>query len=407
MTQEKPNYLIPFAIMSFLLFLLGFVTWINNILVPFMETKFQITASQSQLVSAAFFSAYIISIPVGGVVKKLGYKASVIVGSLIVAAGCGLFIPALSVGYEMVLVGLFVTAIGVVVLQVAANPYVIALGTPETSASRLTLAMAINSCAAVLAPICGKFIIESGDGGMIVHETAAITMFVVLAGVSVATAALLAFMHLPAIEGEGDDAGTAGETRSAWSYPHLILGFIAIGMYMGLEVGVGNYFLKYVGQNVEGGDVATAAMLLGLYPLGFFVGRLVGAGLLKKFEATNVLVVNCLICVALLATFFATKGTMFSVFPLIAQGLFLSIMWSVIFDLAMKDIPPAAAKLGSGIVCTGVVFTGMWMYIMGAYVESTADAVTGVVDNGSAYGLFFLFYAYLIFFALKGAKIRK
>ena len=148
-------------------------------------------------------------------------------------------------------------------------------------------------------------------------------------------------------------------------------------------------------------------MLLGLYPAGFFVGRLVGSGLLKKFEASRVLVVNCLICVALLAAFFLTKGSMFSVFPLIAQGLFLSIMWSVIFDLSMKDIPPAAAKLGSGIVCTGVVFTGMWMYIMGAYVESTVDATTGIADNGAAYGLFFLFYAYLIFFALKGSKIRK
>ena len=103
--------------------------------------------------SAAFFSAYIISIPVGGVVKKIGYKKSVIIGSIITGIGCAIFIPALGVGYGMVLAGLFVTAVGVVVLQVAANPYVLALGTKESSASRLTLAMAINSSAAVLAPI--------------------------------------------------------------------------------------------------------------------------------------------------------------------------------------------------------------------------------------------------------------
>jgi FHS family L-fucose permease-like MFS transporter len=101
-----------------------------------------------------------------------------------------------------------------------------------------------------------------------------------------------------------------------------------------------------------------------------------------------------------------TKGTAFSIWPLIAQGLFLSIMWSVIFDLAMKDIPASAAKLGSGIVCTGVVFTGMWMWIMGKFVEGTKN-VDGIVDNGAAYIFFFLFYAYIIFFALKGAKIRK
>ena len=199
MGNSKTNYAAPFAIMSFLLFLLGFVTWINNILVPFMETKFEITPSQSQLVSAAFFSAYIISIPVGGVVKKLGYKMSVIIGSIIIGVGCAIFIPALDIGYNMVLAGLFVTAIGVVVLQVAANPYVIALGTPETSASRLTLAMAVNSSAAVLAPIIGRFIIESNNGSIIVHESMAKLMFIVLAGISILTAVFLLFMNMPKI----------------------------------------------------------------------------------------------------------------------------------------------------------------------------------------------------------------
>jgi len=405
MTENK-SYAIPFAIMSFLLFLLGFVTWINNILVPFMEVKFQITPSQSQLVSAAFFSAYIISIPVGGIVKKIGYKMSVIVGSLITGIGCALFVPALGVGYNMVLAGLFITAIGVVVLQVAANPYVIALGTPETSASRLTLAMAVNSSAAVLAPIVGGFIIQSNNGTIEVQEDMAKLMFIVMAAISVLTAVLIVFMNLPAI-GDAEDSKSGTPARSAWSFPHLILGFVAIGMYMGLEVGVGNYFLKYVQFNVPGKDVAYAAMILGFYPAGFFVGRLLGAGILKKYEASKVLLVNSLICVALLVLFFVTKGSAFSIWPLIAQGLFLSIMWSVLFDLSMKDIPASAAKLGSGIICTGVVFVGFWMWIMGKFVEGTTDAVTGISDNGSAYLFFFLFYAYIIFFAIKGAKIRK
>ncbi len=406
MGNSKANYTVPFSIMSFLLFLLGFVTWINNILVPFMEKQFDITPSQSQLVSAAFFSAYIISIPVGGVVKRIGYKMSVIIGSVITGIGCLIFIPALGVGYNMVLAGLFVTAIGVVILQVAANPYVIALGTPETSASRLTLAMAINSSAAVLAPIVGRFIIESNNGEIIVYEDMAKLMFIVLAGISIVTAVLLVFMNLPAIEGE-EDAADENAGRSAWSYPHLILGFVAIGMYMGLEVGVGNYFLKYVEFNVAGYDVTYATTILGFYPAGFFIGRLLGAGILKKYEASKVLLVNSLICVTLLAVFFLTKGSAFSIWPLIAQGLFLSIMWSVLFDLSMKDIPASAAKLGSGIICTGVVFTGMWMWIMGKFVEGTTDVKTGISDNGSAYLFFFLFYAYIIFFALKGAKIRK
>ena len=406
MSNQKTNFAIPFATMSFLLFLLGFVTWINNILVPFMEVKFAITSSQAQLVSAAFFGAYIISIPVGGIVKKLGYKTSVIIGSIITGIGAAIFIPALSVGYNMVLVGLFVTATGVVILQVVANPYIIALGSPKTSSSRLTFAMAINSAAAAIAPFVGSYIISSNGDTIAVNEEMAKLMFIILAGISILTGIILIFMKLPDISDDEDEV-TETTGRSAWSYTHLILGFIAIGMYMGLEVGVGNYFLKYVGQNVDGLDASFAAKILAFYPIGFFVGRLLGSGLLKKYEASKVLLVNSVIAVSLLIMFFLTKGSAFSIWPLIAQGLFLSIMWSVIFDLSMKDIPASAAKLGSGIVCTGVVFTGVWMWIMGKFVESSTDAVTGIADNGSAYVFFFLFYAYIIFFALKGSKIRK
>lgn len=411
MSNQTKSFAVPFAIMSFLLFMLGFVTWINNILVPFMKSQFSISESQAQLVSAAFFSAYIISIPVGGIVKRIGYKMSVIIGSLITGIGCAIFVPALGIGYNMVLAGLFITAIGVVILQVAANPYVIALGTPETSASRLTLAMAVNSSAAVLAPIIGGFILQSADGSNSVNEALAKTMFIVLASISILTAVIISFLHLPAIDDQSVES-TSNTGRSAWTYPHLILGFLAIGMYMGLEVGVGNYFINYVEYQVPGKSTTFATMILGFYPAGFFIGRLLGAGILKKYEASKVLLVNSIICIGLLVVFFMTRGTAFSIWPLIAQGLFLSIMWSVIFDLSMKDIPASAAKLGSGIICTGVVFVGIWMYIMGKVVDSTGTVVDGRIDPatsnyGIAYAFFFLFYAYIIFFALKGSKIRK
>jgi FHS family L-fucose permease-like MFS transporter len=410
MNTKKINNLFPLSVIAFLLFLLGFVVWINNILVPFLEIKFGITPSQSQLVSAAFFGAHIISIPVAGLVSKLGYKISIIIGSTIIGLGCLIFIPALSIGYEMVLIGLFITAIGTVFIQVVANPYIIALGSPETSASRLTMTMAVNSIAASLAPFVGSYIISGNGNNITVNEEMAKLVFILLAATSIITGIIIMFINLPAIKDQ--ETGQYSEenvqkSRSAWSYPHLILGFVAIGVYMGLEVGVGNYFVKYVGQNVAGLDAEFGSKILAFYPIGFIVGRLAGAGILKKFESSKVIVVNCFICVALLITFFITKGTAFSVWPLIAQGLFLSIMWSVLFDLSMKDIPASQAKLGSGIICTGIVFTGMWMWLMGKYVESSADPITGILDNGSAYIFFFLFYAYLIFFALKGSKIRR
>ncbi len=213
-------------------------------------------------------------------------------------------------------------------------------------------------------------------------------MFIALAAISIVTAVILVFMHLPAIEDDAEESVTS-KGRSAWSVPHLILGFVAIGVYMGLEVGVGNYFLNYVEYNVPGKTIDFAAKILGFYPLGFFVGRLLGAGLLKKYEASKVLLVNSIICVLLLVAFFMTKGTAFSIWPLIAQGLFLSIMWSVLFDLSMKDIPASAAKLGSGIICTGVIFTGMWMFIMGKVVDSTGTQLSeGSIDPASSnYGM--------------------
>ncbi len=420
MSNQSKGFAVPFAIMSFLFFLLGYVTWINNMLVPFVKAKFSLPEMEAQLVSAAFFSAYILSIPMGGIVKKIGYKSSVILGSIITGIGSILFIFALGanveIAYALILSSLFITAIGIVILQVVVNPYVIALGTPETSASRLTFATAINSAAAVLAPIIGNMLLSTdAEGKLLVtleNEQVAVIMYIVMASISILTGIAILFMNLPEIGNEADKSESKS-TRSAWGYPHLILGFLAIGMYMGLEVGVGNYFKSYTTYNVKDWNPAITGLILGLYPLGFFVGRLLGAGILKKFEASKVLLVNSLICVFLLVLFFLTKDSEFSIWPLIAQGLFLSIMWSVLFDLSMKDIPASESKLASGIICTGVVFVGIWMYIMAMVVDSTGTfGADGKIDPatcnyGIAYAFFFFFYAYIIFFALKGAKIRK
>ena len=411
MSENKTNYAVPFAIMAFLLFFLGFVTWINSILVPFLQYKFDITPSEALLVNSAFYGAYIISIPVGGFVKKIGYKASAVVGTLLTGVGTAIFIPAINIGFDMVLAGLFITAIGIVIIQVVANPYVIALGSPETSSSRLTLAMAANSIAAGLAPLVGSLIIATevvnGERVDIPHEGAAVVLFSVLAAVGIATGIILIFMHLPAIHDEEEESGKKG--RSAWSYPHLLLGFVAITTYIGLEVGVASFFVNYGTKNL-GIDADKSSQIMTFYFIGFIIGRLAGAGILRKYDPSKVLLFNLISGLILTSIFFFTKGTYFSIFPLLLLGLFLSIMWSVIFDLALKDVHPSAQKLGSGIVCTGVVFVGVWTWLMGKYVESTDKIMVNgheEYDYGSAYIFFFLFFAYLIYFALKGAKIRK
>ena len=398
MTTQSKNYALPFAIMSFLLFLLGFVTWINNILVPFLKDQYHITNSQSQLVSAAFFGAYILSIFVGGFVKKSGYKMSVIYGSLMIGIACLLFIPSVTAGYTFVLISLFLVAIGVVVLQVAANPYVIALGSPETSSSRLTLAMAVNSAAASLAPFAGSFILGARNHNF-EHDAMLVKIpFIVLGIVSLLTALLIYFQKLPEIQETESTDSTAG-SRSAWDYPHLILGFIAIGIYMGIEVGVGNFFIKYVSGKM-GVDESKAASFLVFYPLGYFVGRLIGAAVLKKVASSRLLFFNSLVSALLVAISLTTTGIL-SMVTLVATGLFHSIMWSVIFDLGLKDVNPRAAKLVSGILCTGVVFTGMWMWLMGNTVDLLGN------NYASAYYFLFFFYAFIAYYAVKGSQIRK
>jgi FHS family L-fucose permease-like MFS transporter len=401
MSSTKNNYAVPFAIMTFLLFLLGFVTWINSILVPFLQYKFNISPSDAQLVNSAFYGAYIISIPVGGFVKMIGYKKSAIIGTLLTGIGTAIFVPAVSISFGMVLAGLFITAIGIVIIQVVANPYIIALGDPETSSSRLTLAMAANSIAAGLAPLIGSLIlVKQGDAP--VDENAAVILFTVLAAIVIITGIILIFMHLPAIHDDKEEAGKKG--RSAWSYPHLLLGFVGITMYIGLEVGVASYFVNYAKFNL-GISADKASQIMTFYFIGFIIGRLAGGAVLRKFSPNAVLTFNLVSGLVLISIFFVTKGTDFSMYPLLLLGLFFSIMWPVIFDMALKDVHPSAAKLGSGIISTGVVFVGVWTWLMGKYVESTTPE-GGTPDYGSAYIFFYLFFAYLIFYALKGSKIR-
>ncbi|VGO22677.1 MFS transporter [Pontiella sulfatireligans] len=402
--SNKTNYTVPLASMSFLLFFVGFLTWFNNILVPFMKDHFDITDSQSNLVSAASFGAYALSIPVGWMIKKIGYKRTVISGSFFCGVGCMLFLPAVTHSFEMVTIALFITALGLVQLLVSANPYVLACGSPETSSSRLTFALAMNSVAASLAPFVGSFVLGARNGDLAHDANLVRVPFMVMGVVGLVMGILICLLKLPEIH-DDEVVNESGKVRSVWSYPHLILGFITIGVYMGLEVGPGNFFVKYVENNVQGVDVAGALKLFALYPVCFFIGRMLGSGILRKFTPHKVLAVNCVIGIVLVAAFFMLKGSPLSIWPIIAQGLVLSIMWSVIFDLGLKDVPASVAKLGSGILCTGVLFTGFWMWLMGRVVESTAT-VDSPPDYSVAYYFLFAYYAWVIFYALKGAHIR-
>jgi len=221
-------------------------------------------------------------------------------------------------------------------------------------------------------------------------------VYYVLGGVAVITGVLLYFMKLPAIADDSGDTNTNGN-RSAWSYPHLIIGFIAIGMYMGLEVGVNSFLFRYMETKI-GLDADSNKFFIGVYPFGFVVRRLAGAGIHNKFSLNKVLIISSLLGALMILVTVSTTGYV-SLGAILATGLFHSIMWSVIFELSLKDVAPGVAKLGSGILCTCVVFVGLWTYVMGS--------IEAVSNISIAYMVLWVFYAFIIFFALKGSKMRK
>ena len=404
--KQTPNYTFALIVVFIVCFLIGFVTTMNNSMIPFCSKAFNLTAQDGQYVNSAFYGAYLLAIPFSFLMSKIGYKGTLVLGLAVVGVGFVInslgISAAISAGanvYAVFLGTMCLVAMGIVMLQNVANPYVMVLGSPEKGAFRMTLSQALNSVATTVAPIFITQIIISGKTPAPEYVPGP---YLGLGIFTLVVCGILVMLKLPKID-EGKQAEDAGEHRqyksSVFKYPHVWLGALGIFAYMGVEIGVPS-MLKYRFEllpeyaGVDVSDVVTS--YLSFYWGGMMVGRFVGAGILTKFEPRKLLT-SCLLlgafCILLSLLF---SSSMLGIWCMLAAGLFHSVMWPLIFNLGLQELGPHT-KAASGVINTGVIGAAILMPLMGAIVD-----MTGVII---AMCFLFVFYAYIIWFCNWGSKI--
>jgi MFS transporter, FHS family, L-fucose permease len=406
------NYTRPLAIVTTLFFMWGFLTCLNDILVPHLKSIFDLSYARVMLIQFAFFSAYFLfSIPWSRIVNAIGYQKTMVVGLLCMAAGAFLFVPAASAAsFPLFLGALVVLATGITGLQVAANPYVVVLGKPETASSRLDLTQAFNSLGTTIAPKLGGLLILVGAPLAAqemnalspaalhvyrVHEAASVKMPYTVIGVALLLlAVLIGISKLPAIP-HAEYRPDAKGIDSVWRHPNLLLGALAIFAYVGAEVSIGSFLVNYFGQaDIAGLSAKSAAGYVSFYWAGAMVGRFLGAGLLRKFKAGHLLGAFA-ICTSSLVTLSMFTDGHFAMWSILAVGFFNSIMFPTIFSLGVAELGPLTGN-GSGILNMAIVG--------GAIVPLLQGAIADRIGIHHAFFVPVICYLYILFYALSGSK---
>lgn len=403
--QSQNNRTSPLVVLITLFFMMGFITCMNDILIPHLKKIFDLTYVQAMLIQFCFFTAYaVMSIPMGMLVSKIGYKNGVIGGFLLTAAGCLLFYPAAgSHSYAVFLGALFILASGVTLLQVAGNPYVTLLAKPGKESATLTLVQAFNSLGTTIAPQIGAFLIlaDSTKAADRAEQISSVQIpYLGLAGLFIILAVFVKMIRLPdarKIAAEEGAHNHDGKT-SVWQYKHLAFGAAGIFCYVGAEASIGSLMVNVLGY-LKGLNHASAAHYLSFYWGGAMFGRFLGSAVMAKFAPNRYLAFNALSAVALLIAAMATgQGNAdVSMWALLAVGFFNSIMFPTIFSLATKGLG-RFTNAASGILCTAIVGGAVVPVVQG-----------WVADN---YSLMFSFivsvvcYLYIAFFAVYGYKAR-
>lgn len=404
--KQTPNYTFALIIVIIVCFLIGFVTTMNNSMIEFCKKAFNLKDSQGQLVNTAFYGAYIMSIPFGLMMNKIGYKMTLVLGLAVVGlgfiinySGISAFLEAdTATIYSIFLGSMFIVALGIVMLQLVANPYVMVLGSPEKGAFRMTLSQALNSVATTIAPIfITTVIIKNAEP----TPAAVPAPYLGLGLFTLVLCVILFFLKLPNIN-EGEQAAESSGVqkqykRSVFMYPHVWLGMFGIFFYMGLEIGVPSMLPAYFKNDLSLAQYGNATDFLPYYWGGMMVGRFIGAAVLSKFKPRAILS-TCLICGAIcIGLSFALSGIA-SVYAMLAAGLFHSVMWPLVFNLGLQELGPHT-KAASGIINLGVVGAATLTPLMGLVVDSPALGVSYAV------GMMFIYYLYVMWFCWKGSKI--
>ncbi len=475
-SNGNANYGPALIVLTSLFFMWGFITCLNDILIPHLKAIFELNYTQVMLVQFTFFTAYaIVSLPSGMLVEKIGYKTGIILGLLTAAIGTALFYPAAGYrSYEIFLLALFVLASGITLLQVAANPYVAILGKPETASSRLNLSQAFNSLGTTIAPIFGSILILSiavkgadelakmsmtdVEAYKLIEASSVQTPYLILTGMLVAIAIIFALFKLPKIEAATQSAEN-GKTvnhddnhKSAWAYKHLVLGAVAIFVYVGGEVAIGSFLVNYFKELVNMPE-AEAGTYVALYWGGAMIGRFFGSitlsemtdtkkkniyaalvfvlalvlalyvtkeyqnftslslsGLGKTLTFLGLVAINFIafnlgkqkpgrtlailaLCAASLVVISMLTNGQFAMWSILAVGLFNSIMFPTIFTLAIAGLGKHTGQ-GSGILCTAIVGGAIIPVLQGVFADN--------IGIHHAFILPVLCYMYIAFYGMKG-----
>jgi len=409
------RYVVPFALVTSLFFLWAIGVNLNDILIQHLKKAFGLTDFQSSLIQSAFFGGYFLAaLPAGWLMQRLGYKRGILTGLLICATGAFLFIPAASIRvYGFFLVALFLMACGQSFLEVAANPYVITLGPAESSERRLNLAQSFNAMGAVMIALLGSRFILSG----IEHAPAELTAmtqeqllkysvseanmvktpYLVITGIFLFVALLIFLTKLPEIkETGGTEQSVASDVKlsGTLAFGHLIKGVVAQFFYVGAQVGVASFIIRFAEYTLSGTHEKAAARYLQAHLAGFMIGRFAGSAIMQKVPAPRLLSLfagGSLVC--LLVVLLASGQA--PVWAIVLIGLFHSIMFPTIFALSLKNLG-SYTKLGSSLLVMSI--------IGGAIVPAIMGRISDAWNIQRAFVVPLICHGYVFYFAMRGYR---
>lgn len=397
--QSQQNNNFALSVLTTLFFMMGFITCMNDILIPHLKEIFKLSYTQAMLIQFCFFTAYaVMSIPMGKLVEKVGYKAGVIGGFLIAAVGCLLFYPAAgSHSYPIFLGALFILASGIVLLQVAGNPYVTLLAKPGKESATLTLIQAFNSLATMIAPPLGAMLIFVDATASEAERISSVQIpYLGLAGFLILLAVVVKMLHLPdarKIAEEETEHNHDGKT-SVWQYRHMVLGAAAIFCYVGAEVAIGSLMINVL-EVAAGLNHTRGAFYLSVYWGGAMVGRFIGSAMMNKIAPNKYLAFNAVSTITLTIIAILAGGGFITMWSLLLIGFFNSIMFPTIFSLATKGLGKFTGA-ASGIICTAIVGGAIVPVVQGFFADHIGLLVSFFVPA--------LCYLYILFFATKGYR---
>jgi FHS family L-fucose permease-like MFS transporter len=403
---------VPLIIITLLFFMWGLLTSLNDVLIPHLKSIYTLSYVQAMLVQFCFFGAYfIVSLPAGMLIKRIGYQNGAVAGLMIAAVGCALFYPAATSGYSLFLFAFFVLAGGITILQVAANPYVAVLGDPRTASSRLTLTQAFNSLGTTVAPTLGGMLILAGgvlssadlaklsaDQLVAYRATQAASVqgpYLALAGALLVLAILFALARLPKIV-DAEQGDAQGGYAEVLKHRHLALGVVAIFLYVGGEVSIGSFLINFLGDpHVAGLAAEDAAHYVSYYWGGAMVGRFIGFVVMRKVSPGKALAFNATAVIALVLLAIFSSGHL-AMWAILAVGLFNSIMFPTIFSMALNKLGPLTGQ-GSGVLCMAIVGGALVPFAQGLLADTISLQLSFFVPAAC--------YLFILYFGLKYANM--